>query len=363
MGRKSDARDRLIATAHDMIWRYSYGAISIDKICEQAGVKKGSFYYFFDTKSDLTYVAISTWWENFSSLAGEIFRRDVPPLERILNYFDFVAQHQIVTFEQSGQILGCPLFTLGSEICKHETRLSALIEEILHTLARYFEEAIAQGQAAGEISGKDPALKSRLLCAFYEGTMTRARIENNPDLLRSLGSDAHKLLTGSIFNEKKNLQGKESSLGQSNVIPSSLKVPGKKKVAKKEGIFAELALMGKHTDEMVVLTDAKGRVKWVNTAFTRTCGYTLRELRGKKPGAILQGPESNREAVALLHQAVHSARPCECRMINYKKDGSTYPVHISLGPVFDEGKLGGFLAVEKDLTAETAPLVAAKNAD
>ena len=117
------------------------------------------------------------------------------------------------------------------------------------------------------------------------------------------------------------------------------------------GTFAELALIGRFVQEMVILTDSHGKVVWANRPFLDTCGYALSDLRGKKLGEVLQGPESDPAARQILHDALQSRRPCECRLINYRKDGSPYWVHISLGPVFEEGRLEGFLAVAQKLSA------------
>jgi len=57
MGRVSDARQRLLDATIDLIWQNSYGAVTVDDICERAGVKKGSFYYFFPSKTDLVVAA------------------------------------------------------------------------------------------------------------------------------------------------------------------------------------------------------------------------------------------------------------------------------------------------------------------
>jgi len=180
--------------AHELIWGYSYGAVTIEAICERAGVKKGSFYYFFDSKSDLAVAAINAWWDERRALVQEMFRPEVPPLERIKKYLDFVAQLQIEAYEESGQVLGCPLFTLGSEICTQDERILMLIQEILSSGPRYFEDAIRDAQASGEAEGSNAALKARLLWGFYEGTLTRARIENNPELVSNLSSDALELI-------------------------------------------------------------------------------------------------------------------------------------------------------------------------
>jgi TetR/AcrR family transcriptional repressor of nem operon len=62
MGRVSDARERLMNAAQDLIWENSYGSTTVDAICDRANVKKGSFYHFFDSKSDLAVQAIDTYW-------------------------------------------------------------------------------------------------------------------------------------------------------------------------------------------------------------------------------------------------------------------------------------------------------------
>ena len=180
--------------AHELIWGYSYGAVTIEAICDRARVKKGSFYYFFDSKADLAVAAIDAWWSERRALIQEWFQPEIPPLERIGKYLDFIIQRQIRAYEESGQVLGCPIFTLGSEICTQNERLRSLVQEILSSVAHDFEDAIREAQASGEIEGTNAALKARLLWGFYEGTLTRARIENNPELIRNLNADALELI-------------------------------------------------------------------------------------------------------------------------------------------------------------------------
>src|ERR1700744_2685636 len=183
MGRTSDSRQRLMDAAHSLIWGYSYGSVTIEAICERAKVKKGSFYYFFDSKADLAVAAINAWWDERRALVGVIFRPEVPPLERISRYLAFVVERQLQVHQETGQVLGCPLFTLGSEISTQDERLRTLVQEIMLTGATLFEAAIREAQLAGEIDNTDASLKARQLWGFYEGTLTRARIENNISLL------------------------------------------------------------------------------------------------------------------------------------------------------------------------------------
>ena len=128
---------------------------------------------------------------------------------------------------------------------------------------------------------------------------------------------------------------------------------------KKLETIAELILEGKNTTEMVVLADTAGKIVWANEAFVRTTGYTLEDCRGKKPGWLVRGPASDPVAIEMLDYTLLSESECECRSIDYRKDGTPYSVLISLGPVFTEGRLAGFLAIEKVLCVEEKQLATA----
>jgi PAS domain S-box-containing protein len=125
---------------------------------------------------------------------------------------------------------------------------------------------------------------------------------------------------------------------------------------KRQETFAGLVLKYKNSSEMIMLIDASGRIHWVNESFERMSGYTLDELKGKKPGRKLQGPQSDPEAIQMFRDAFQSAKPCEGRVINYKKDGTGYQVLISLRPVLTDDRLIGFLAIEKVLKEQEDPM-------
>jgi TetR/AcrR family transcriptional repressor of nem operon len=180
--------------AHDLIRGFSYGSVTIEAICARAGVKKGSFYYFFESKSALAIAAIAAYRAERVNTVMSFYQPGQPALEPVWRYLDHVSQEQIASYEQNGQVLGCPLFTLGSEICTQDEKLRFVILELLTSGAKFFEDCLRDAAARGEIKGDNIDLKARLLWAFYEGTLTRARIENNPELVRNLCADAVELV-------------------------------------------------------------------------------------------------------------------------------------------------------------------------
>ena len=168
----------------ELIWVGSYGSTTIDQICEKAGVKKGSFYYFFDSKADLAEAALDAEWERRRSDLDSIFSPTVPPLERLKRYCEYGYQLQTQIQQKCGCVLGCPLFALGAEVSTQEGKLQKKIQEILNQKRKYLESAVRDAHAAGLIDAPDAALKARVLFAYYQGLATNARIENKLEVLQ-----------------------------------------------------------------------------------------------------------------------------------------------------------------------------------
>ena len=176
--------------AHALIWEYSYGAVTVDAICERARVKKGSFYYFFASKSELASAAIEAWWVEREAVLKEIFDRATPPLDRLRGYLDFVVERQLQSYESTGHILGCPLHALAAEMCTQDEDLRSQLHAILKNLAAYFEQAISDAHALGQINGDPRDPKAQMLLAYYAGALVQARIANDPEALRFMPRDA-----------------------------------------------------------------------------------------------------------------------------------------------------------------------------
>ncbi|MBT9257328.1 response regulator [Phycicoccus sp. MAQZ13P-2] len=104
------------------------------------------------------------------------------------------------------------------------------------------------------------------------------------------------------------------------------------------------------TDNLVVVTDPKGHVEWVNDAFTRRTGYTLEEVEGRSPGRVLQGRDTDPETVRRMRESIRRQEPFTAEVLNYAKDGSRYWVSLDVSPIRDGDVVTGFVGVETDIT-------------
>ena len=194
MGRCSDAKERLMEAVLQLIWMGSYGGTTIDQICERAGVKKGSFYYFFESKADLAVAALDADFKAKRPAFDEIFSPSVAPLERLKGFSEFVFKRQSELKCQCGCVLGCPLFTLGSEVCNQEEKLRAKVQEIMDTHARYIGTAIRDAHAQGLFEAGDVSARIRMVGAYIEGLMTQARIRNDVNVLKEMLPGIYQIL-------------------------------------------------------------------------------------------------------------------------------------------------------------------------
>ena len=187
-------KERLTDAALELMWENSYGTTSVDAICERADAKKGSFYYFFKSKSELTAAAMEAEWNKNKANMDALFSPTIPPLERFDRYFDYVHDRLAELQTECGSILGCPLLSIGSEVSTHDKVVRDTVDRILDRKVKYFESAIRDAHAQGLIVAPDPEAKAKALFACYHGTLAQARIQNDLELLRDFKEVARDVL-------------------------------------------------------------------------------------------------------------------------------------------------------------------------
>ena len=93
-------------------------------------------------------------------------------------------------------------------------------------------------------------------------------------------------------------------------------------------------------------------IVYVNEAFCRLTGYTREDVLGQDC-RFLQGTCTNRETLQDIRDTLSRGSSTRVRLLNYRKDGSTFWNELSISPVFDEqGNVTHHIGVQKDITQQ-----------
>ncbi|MBE7636229.1 response regulator [Sneathiella sp. P13V-1] len=115
--------------------------------------------------------------------------------------------------------------------------------------------------------------------------------------------------------------------------------------------LARLSMVASQTTNGVIITDEKGVLEWANEGMTRITGYTLEDMKGKKPGLLLQGENTSPRTAKRISKAVREKRAFNEEILNYTKDGREIWLQITGNPLTNQdGEVTGFIGIETDIT-------------
>lgn len=101
--------------------------------------------------------------------------------------------------------------------------------------------------------------------------------------------------------------------------------------------------------EGILITDREGIIKYANPAFTRLSGYSKAEVVGKRPSLFKSDLHDSRYYEKMWAD-ISSGKPWQDRIVNLKKDGSSYPAMLSIAPIKNrEGEITHYVGSQQDL--------------
>ncbi len=104
--------------------------------------------------------------------------------------------------------------------------------------------------------------------------------------------------------------------------------------------------------ESIIITDAQGKIVYVNPAFENMCGYSKEEAIGRIP-QWLQGEDAGDTICKEMWSTVEKGSLWHGTMSNKRKDGSTFEADVTFLPVKDtEGNIVNYVAVIRDMSRE-----------
>lgn len=168
----------LIRAGVAVLTEKGFSAVGIDEILASAGVPKGSFYHYFDSKDAFGLVLIDAYAAYFARKLDRWFADESrPPLRRL---GDFIADAK-AGMARFGYRRGCLIGNLGQEMGvlpePYRDRLAAVFRDWEARTAKCLRAAQAAGQIAADA---DCDRIARVFWIGWEGAVLRAKLERRP---------------------------------------------------------------------------------------------------------------------------------------------------------------------------------------
>lgn len=176
-------RERLVKTAANLVHRQGWTITGINQILTEAGIPKGSFYYYFRSKEALGVAVLQHHHAILKGLLERTLLNESLPPEMALQEL----LHEIVSGPLAEEFkFGCPAGNLASEIA---TQCPALLTEANRSLDLYRESwtaLIRRGQKSGEIKSELDAMElGHTAMMLLQGAFLSAKCSGRTEALKT----------------------------------------------------------------------------------------------------------------------------------------------------------------------------------
>lgn len=176
----TNTKERLVEAAIEMVWQNSYSSVSVDNICHAADVRKGSFYHYFRSKSELAVEAMEQHYQKAKVDFDNVFSSSNTPIERFEKYADLACERQKKAIEKYGHVCGCPFASIGSEMANQDNMIREKADKVFRRHQRYYESTIRDMVAENLLpADTDILARSEEVSSYICGQMMMARVQNS----------------------------------------------------------------------------------------------------------------------------------------------------------------------------------------
>jgi TetR/AcrR family transcriptional repressor of nem operon len=172
-----DTKRKLLDATLQLMLRQGFTATSVDQICAEAGVTKGSFFHYFKSKEEIGEGVL----EYYSARQQERFAQApfnqlADPLERLHGFLDFIGEN--------ARGCGCLMGTLTQELALTHPRVRTQCGEKFARLAGLVGQMLREAKAKHHPkAGFDPDSVALLFISLMQGSMLLAKARPDKPLL------------------------------------------------------------------------------------------------------------------------------------------------------------------------------------
>ena len=176
MGYKHNKQD-ILNVGYDVFRRNGYHNVGINQILKEAGIPKGSFYNFFESKEDFAYQVLELYGETHSNRMQNFFdKSQLSPIETLKSFYAMMIDMN----EKDEYAGGCLVNNMSIEIGRNNDKIASKANQCFIGWLDLIGSVVSKGQALGEISMAFSALEiSEYIHAGFFGVLSRTKVTRN----------------------------------------------------------------------------------------------------------------------------------------------------------------------------------------
>lgn len=173
-------REKLLETAQHLMLAKGYTATSVEEICEDSDLTKGSFFHYFASKEDLGKAVLDRYVVSmFHLVRSAPFMKKKDPLQRLYGYIDFMIEVSKDPARRSGCLLGNFAQVLTDTYPEIRTQCAAHFR----LWADMLKQELDAAKAAYKVKGLDTGTLADHFIALFEGSLMLAKTRQDLDVV------------------------------------------------------------------------------------------------------------------------------------------------------------------------------------
>jgi TetR/AcrR family transcriptional repressor of nem operon len=180
---KETTKTALLEAGRRVFLERGYNHAGIEAILQAAGVPKGSFYYYFDSKEDFGLQVLNQFTERFDAELDRYLNDEtLAPLERLRR----LGESACARLESQQCRNGCLVGNLSQEMAAQSEVFRARLDEVFRGWSTRFAACLRDAQRAGDIPDHlDVHELAEFWLMGWQGAVLRAKTIRNTAPLRT----------------------------------------------------------------------------------------------------------------------------------------------------------------------------------
>ena len=188
-----DKKRKIIEKGLSLMHLKGYNGTGLREIVEAAGIPKGSFYYYFESKEHFAIEAMKFYYEKKYKEAKRILSdKNVSPFRRIEDIFSYWIDED---FSRAKFEKGCLLGNLAIEMGDVNREMGSVVDRDFSAFESLFANCLTEAKEAGELNPSSDVEKlAEFIWNSWEGTILRMKASKSSRPLNIFQDILHKII-------------------------------------------------------------------------------------------------------------------------------------------------------------------------